>query len=209
MNTLSMLKLPCMKRVKFDSCLTTEDGAGGKHTHFSTRLLADKLFPDIEPVEAGTELESTTEHNAASCKPVGLFEDELFQFHRELELFPDSWPDCKNVRDLSLIAGLDEHQEECLENLISGTTSSPLREQMTEVATSYVRSIHAEVPDWPDWSMIPRIRPKEDDDDAGFLIALLVHCFHVVKSRQGQVGEYIADIIVDAFYEYEPFMLPP
>lgn len=81
--------------------------------------------------------------------------------------------------------------------------------QMTEAAASYVRSIRAKVPNWPDWSMIPRIRPEEDNDDAEFLIALLVHCIHVAKDREDQVGEYIADIIIDAFYEYEPFMLLP
>lgn len=205
-----MLKLPCVKRVKFDSCLTTEYGAAGKYTPLSIRQLTDKLSPDIEPVEADTELEGIAENNAVSGNPTGPFEDELFQFDSEFELFLDSWPDCENVRDLAIIAGLDEHQEACLEKLVSGTTtSSSFPDQMTEVAASYVRLIRAKVPDWPDWSMIPLIRPEEDDDDAEFLVALLVHCLRVVKSREGQVGEYIADIIIDAFYEYEPFMLPP
>ncbi|OJJ81261.1 uncharacterized protein ASPGLDRAFT_38054 [Aspergillus glaucus CBS 516.65] len=149
MDSLSMLKLPC---------LTTEYGTS-----------------DIEPVEADTEFEGTAKNNAVSGTPTGPFEDELFQFDSEFKLFLDSWPDCENVRDLAIIAG----------------------------------SIRVKVPNWPDWSMIPRIHPEEDNDDAEFLIALLIHCIHVAKDREDQVGEYIADIIIDAFYEYEPFMLLP
>lgn len=52
-----MLKLPCVKRVKFDSCMVTKYGAAGKYTPLSMQQIADGLSPEIEHVEAGTELE--------------------------------------------------------------------------------------------------------------------------------------------------------
>jgi len=44
--------------------------------------------------------------------------------------------------------------------------------------------------------MIPHIHSEENDDDADFLIVLLVHCLKVVNHQKGRVREYIADIIL-------------